>query len=212
VFTGIVAGRGKVVEIRKQCSTLQAKIVTSLNYINRIAVGDSIAVNGVCLTVVDCSYKDNFYFWVDIIPETQKITNLNYLKNNDNVNIEPPLCWGGKISGHLLSGHVSTTASISEHKFSTYDSEVVFLIDKLWKKYLFKKSYIAIDGVSLTIVDIEEYKDSVLFSVHLIAETQRQTIFPLKLTGDLVNIEFNTMTKTIVDALPSVVAELVNNK
>ena len=140
MFTGIVSGRGEVVDIKKNSSTIKARIVSSLMCFDKIKVGDSIAVNGVCLTVVECRCVDSFSFWVDIISETQKITNLRFLKIGSKINLEPPLCWGGEISGHLLSGHVSTTAVISNYKFSDCDNEVVFSIDKSWKKYLFKKA------------------------------------------------------------------------
>lgn len=154
-------------------------------------MGASVAVDGVCLTVVAIEQRCVAF---DVIEETLRRTTLGSLRPGDEVNIERSLKFGDEVGGHLLSGHVMGTARIEEVRQGNCQQEVWFGCPPEWMEAILPKGYIAIDGASLTVVDVEVGR----FSVHLIPETLRVTTLGNKGVGDLVNIEFDLQTQAIV--------------
>jgi riboflavin synthase len=153
-------------------------------------IGDSIAINGVCLTIIHLSKQ---CFEVDIVFETLNKTNLANLKIGDPVNLERMLILNGRISGHLMQGHVDTTATIER---IWRDTEATWLsIEKpaSLSPFIFPKGSIAIDGTSLTIVNVFDTN----FSVMLIPHTQTHTISQTYQVGTKVNLEADMIAKTI---------------
>lgn len=194
MFTGIVRGIGRIVQIKQQPGLMQFGVTN--NELAGLQKGASVAVNGVCLTAVSI---DSTTVWFDVIEETLNRTNLISLHNGDLVNLERAARFGDEIGGHILSGHIFGTAKVLSIQKSQNNCVVSFQCPKEWIKYLFPKGYVALNGASLTLVDVDKKKDS--FSVHLIPETLQNTIFGTVKNGDLVNLEVDAQTQAIVDTI-----------
>lgn len=182
MFTGIVKGQGKVISL----SPLEIHFPTEM--LPQLELGASVAVDGVCLTVTRIETHAVFF---DVIEETLRCTTLGTLKPGDLVNLERSARFGDEIGGHLLSGHVIDTVEIIEAKAN------VRRFACPWMRYIFPKGYVAIDGISLTVV--ETTPDS--FTVHLIPETLARTSLGWKGVGDRVNLEIDSQTQVIVDTV-----------
>ena len=180
MFTGIIRQKGRVVFVKKGAILLYAVDFPH----DGLRIGSSVAIDGVCQTVV--LLDDAVYF--EAIGETLMRTTLGKLSVGDLVNIERSACVGDEIGGHPLSGHVMTTAVLSSIENNVY----TFSIENT--RYLFEKGFVAIDGMSLTVVDVLEKS----FTVHLIPETLK---WFTKKVGDLVNIEFDSMTVACVETV-----------
>ena len=197
MFTGIVQGICKVSGIadfengRRLCIQLDNLAVNLMQ-------GSSISVNGVCLTVVSLE-KDLVKF--DVIYESLKRTNLGTLEIGDLVNIERACRLGEEVGGHQISGHVDCVGIIKHIKKNNNIHDIIIKCEKQWIEYLFPKGWIAIDGISLTVVEIED--DSFLIS--LIPETVKKTIIDQKKEGDNVNLEFDSTAKVIVESIKRIV-------
>ncbi len=181
MFTGIIEDIGKIINITDS----QIEIETRLS---DIKIGDSIAVNGVCLTVTKINDK-KLYF--DYSPTTSDITNISLLKKNLVVNLERALTLQTRLGGHIVSGHIDTSTKIIDIKKIKNFYFISFSINDEMKKYLVKKCFIAIDGISLTVADNNEN----IFSVTMIPETFNKTIFYTRKVGDVVNIEIDIFAK-----------------
>ncbi|NLJ72486.1 MAG: riboflavin synthase [Syntrophomonadaceae bacterium] len=181
MFTGIVEELGIVRSISKSANSIKINIGAT-KVIEDVKMGDSIAVNGVCLTVVE--YSPN-HFVADVMPETVAKTNLKELKANSLVNLERALSLGARLGGHLVQGHVDAIGTIL--KKETLDIAIIYKINapNSILKYIVPKGSIAIDGISLTIVEL--INDS--FTVSLIPHTAKNTTLGQKEPGDRVNIE-----------------------
>ena len=181
MFTGIIEDIGKVTDI----TSSQIQIETCLD---DIKTGDSIAVNGVCLTVTKIS-KKNLSF--DYSPTTSDITNISLLKKNSLVNLERALTLQTRLGGHIVSGHIDTSTTSVDIKKNGNFYFISFAVNEIIKKYVVKKGFIAIDGISLTVAENNEQS----FSVTMIPETFNKTIFHTRKTGDIVNIEIDVFAK-----------------
>ncbi len=146
-------------------------------------LGDSIAVNGVCLTVTS---RDEERFTVGLAPETLQKTNLGGLAPGDGVNLERALGVKGRFDGHMVQGHVETTARITARTEDGDSLRMEFAINPAFGRYIVPKGYVAIDGISLTVVHAD---DAGQFSIMLIAWTQDHVTLARKQVGDVVNIE-----------------------
>lgn len=189
MFTGLIEETGLIRGVAK--GAVSARIVIGAMIIPEgMKLGDSVAVNGVCLTVVD--FNSN-YFEADVMPETMAKTNLAYLKAGDRVNLERPLKLGDRLGGHIVSGHIDGVGSIVSRE--KYDIAILFTISAPPEvmRYIIKKGSVAIDGVSLTVVDFSENK----FQVSLIPHTASMTTFGFKKAGDKVNLEGDLVGKYI---------------
>ena len=194
MFTGIIETLGEVKSIFKLSKNRLADTQLCIDLEDRIKsnlkVGDSLSINGVCLTVTTISKTVDF----EIINETVNRTSLGSLKVGDRVNIERSLSFGGRLEGHLVLGHVDGRGIIKKIIKSSKETRFwVKIEDKNLMSYIVPKGPIAIDGVSLTIIDL---KDKII-SVGLIPHTLAMTTLGLKLIGDKVNVETDIMGKYI---------------
>jgi riboflavin synthase len=189
MFTGIVQGRGTVLSIEKG----EAVWTFSINLPNTTGLerGASVAVNGVCLTATDMD-GDKVQF--DVIQETLERTNLGRLLAGDEVNIERSLKMGDELGGHLLSGHIMGTGQITARTEVGEGVNLTVSTPSSMMKFIHEKGYIGLNGASLTIGEVVEHQ----FNIHLIPETLRLTTFASIQKGDLINIEIDAMTQTIV--------------
>lgn len=195
MFTGIVKGLFKVEKLEKKANMASIGVAFNPELLQGLQTGASVAVDGVCLTVTRI---DGHRVWFDAIQETLDKTTLKSIKEGQLVNIERAARFGDEIGGHILSGHVFGTAQICSVKQFENNKVVTIKADPSWMKYFFPKGYIALDGVSLTLVDVDPKG---LFTVHLIPETLRLTRFGNKSEGDLVNVELDSQTQAIVDTI-----------
>jgi len=185
MFTGIVEEIGKI-----SLAQSGSLVIMADNVLRGMEQGNSIAVNGVCLTVTSF---DNKSLAVGIMPETLKLTNLGSLGVGDEVNLERPLTLERQIGGHLVQGHIDDTGRVSE---IIQDSKAMMLRIKAPSQamlYIVKKGFIAVDGVSLTIVDY----DSGSFRVSIVGYTREHTTLGNKKVGDQVNLEVDIIAKYV---------------
>lgn len=201
MFTGIIRGIGQVAEIKSLQGLTQFSILVPQELMTHLEIGASVAIDGVCLTVVN--FNSNIIIF-DAIQETLDKTNMKFLKKGDVVNVERSARFGDEIGGHVLSGHIYGTAAVQAIQKSENNHVVFFQCPVAWTKYMFPKGYIALNGTSLTLVDVDKEKGE--FSVHLIPETLRKTTFGTKKEQDAINVELDTQTQTIVDTIERIYA------
>ncbi|MES9957506.1 MAG: riboflavin synthase subunit alpha [Sedimenticola sp.] len=205
MFTGIVQGTAEVVDILEKADFRTHTIRMPANQLDGLAPGASVAHNGCCLTVVAID-GDRVSF--DLMKETLRITNLGELESGDRVNFERAARFGDEIGGHQMSGHIICTAVVSRVIDSENNRQVWFSMPEELMKYVFAKGYIGIDGISLTIGEIEGNE----FNVNLIPETLERTNMSSRQKGERVNIEIDPQTQAIVDTVERVlVSRLVNS-
>jgi|TARA_B110000967_G_scaffold195545_1_gene225161 riboflavin synthase len=187
MFTGIIENIGKIIVIEEVNNNYLIKVeVTNLSI--NISNGDSIAVNGACLTVVNV--KNNIFSF-DLSPETMKLTSFKYLTKDDLVNIEFPLTLNKFISGHITTGHIDTIGVIEKLLKDTDSWFIQIKVDKIYLKYIVQKGSICIDGVSLTINQV----DGNMIDLMVIPHTYQNTIIKNYSLGDSVNIEVDYIAK-----------------
>ena len=188
MFTGLIETIGKVEVF--SISTLGAKIKIKLNDFcdfSDVKIGDSISINGVCLSVVSIVLP---FFEAEVMKETLNITNLKYLKKGDEVNLERALKISSRLDGHIVSGHVDLVAKVKSIKQEGFSKKIVFLCNS---DLIIKKGSVAINGVSLTVSDVNDD----FFEVSLIPETLKNTNLKNLKIGDIVNIEYDLFAKYI---------------
>ena len=193
MFTGIVEGVGKVEKITqdtKNRSAIQMTVNLGEHY-KGLKIGQSVALNGVCLTVTKLS-KPRCVF--EMIEETTKKTDLGNLKPGGIVNVERSLKAGDRLEGHFVLGHVDGVGTITKIQKKPKEVQVWFEVPKNLAKYVVKKGSIAVDGISLTVVDVKKN----LASVCLIPHTIDVTNFQTRKVGDKVNIETDILGKYIL--------------
>ena len=193
MFTGIVKELCCVEAVSDQPGKRRLTIAMD-DLSENLERGASVAINGTCLTVVG-QEQGNVEF--DVIQETLDCTNLGELNPGDQVNIERSYRVGDEIGGHHVMGHVDTVGSIQEIRSSANNKEVIIHHAPQWHKYLIPKGWIAIDGISLTVVAVENDH----FSVCLIPETLARTTLGFKQVHQSVNLEFDHTTKVIVTTI-----------
>ncbi len=193
MFTGIVEGIGKIEKISKNTKNRSAiQMTVNLGkHTKGLKIGQSVALNGVCLTAMKLS-KSNCIF--EMIEETTLKTDLGNLKPGDIVNIERSLKTGDRLEGHFVLGHVDGVGIITKIQNKPKEVQVWFEVPKKLSKYVVKKGSIAVDGISLTVVDIKNN----LASVCLIPHTIEITNFKTKNVGDKLNIETDILGKYIL--------------
>jgi len=201
MFTGIVQGVAEIVAIEEKELFRTHTVRLDAALLPGLELGASVAHNGCCLTVTAIE-GDRVSF--DLIKETLRITNLGVLQVGDKVNIERAAKFSDEIGGHLMSGHIMTTAEICKIIQSENNREVWFRPQDAGQiKYILRKGYIGIDGISLTVGDVTKTK----FCVHLIPETLERTTLGSKKLGHKVNIEIDPQTQAIVDTVERVMAQ-----
>jgi riboflavin synthase len=193
MFTGIVEGIGKVKKISKATKNRSAiqMIVDLGKHGKGLKTGQSVALNGVCLTVTKVSKNECTF---EMIEETTKKTDLGNLKTGGIVNIERSLKAGDRLEGHFVLGHVDGVGIIKKIQKKPKEVQVWFEVPKNLSKYIVKKGSIAMDGISLTVVNVKNN----LASICLIPHTIEVTNFKTKNIGDKVNIETDILGKYIL--------------
>ena len=192
MFTGIIQGVAEIVSVSESNTVTSVSI--NLPNVEALQIGASVAINGVCLTVVSINGGEVKF---DIITETLNRTNLADLSVGSSVNIERSLKFGDEIGGHILSGHIMATGIIHSRNQSGDQMTFSILASPSTHKYLTEKGYIAIDGISLTVGEVENG----LFHLHIIPETLRLTTLGSKQVGDIVNLEIDSNTQLIVETI-----------
>lgn len=185
MFTGIVEEIGAVKAMDAGRLTIGASAVVS-----DVSVGDSIAVNGACLTVTE---HDASSFAVDVVPETLRRTNLGALTAGSRVNLERSMPASGRFGGHMVQGHVDGTGVVRSMSADGDALMVAFEASPWVMRYAVEKGFIAVDGTSLTIVHCDNFS----FSVTLIPHTQANTVLGDKRVGDSVNLEADIVAKYV---------------
>ncbi|MCY7854344.1 riboflavin synthase subunit alpha [Bacillus spizizenii] len=187
MFTGIIEETGTIESMKKAGHSMALTIKCS-KILEDVHLGDSIAVNGICLTVTDFTKNQ---FTVDVMPETVKATSLNDLSKGSKVNLERAMAANGRFGGHFVSGHVDGTAEITRIEERSNAVYYDVKMDHSLTKTLVLKGSITVDGVSLTIFGLTE--DTVTIS--LIPHTISETTFSEKTIGSKVNIECDMIGK-----------------
>ena len=192
MFTGIVQDQGRVVRV--EMADQQAKLMIQTNLIQQPAfsLGDSVAVNGVCLTI---SAFETEGFTADVMPETMLRTNFKNLTVGDPVNLEPALAASDRLDGHFLLGHVDATATLLERTPDEDSQRLTFVIDQKYHPYIVEKGSIGINGISLTVVTTTP----TTFEVALIPYTMTHTSLGRVAIGDQVNVETDILGKYVVN-------------
>lgn len=189
MFTGIVEELGVLEAVKRDSANMKVTFQAQ-KVLEDVQLGDSIAVNGVCLTVTRFSANN---FTVDVMPETFRKTSLGQLQIGDKVNLERALTLQTRLGGHIVSGHIDGTGKIKS-KNREHNAVVVYIsAPEEILKYVVTKGSITIDGISLTVVDYDQNS----FWVSLIPHTADQTTLGFKKAGDLVNLEVDILARYI---------------
>jgi riboflavin synthase len=192
MFTGIVEEVGEVVAVRESADvvvfTVRGRTVTS-----DTRHGDSIAVNGVCLTVVDPQGSTDGTFTVELMPETLKRSSLSAVEPGTRVNLERAVPVGGRLGGHIVQGHVDGVATLLSRAPGERTDELRFSLAPDLARYVVEKGSITVDGVSLTVAGVSE--DA--FTVALIPTTLTHTTLGIRRPGDTVNLEVDVVAKYV---------------
>ena len=201
MFTGIVQGMGRVVDVE----TVEGicRLTVDLGpHADGLRPGASVANNGACLTA---SHIDGSRVRFDVIAETMERTNLGSLAAGDSLNIERSLRFGDELGGHVLSGHVSGTATVSEIIADGDNRTMWFDVDRPLMRYLLWKGWVAFDGASLTISKVD--RDNNRIAVSLIPETLERTTLGRVAVGDPVNLEVDAHTQAIVHTVQDLLSD-----
>ena len=187
MFTGIIEKIGKVESLTKDKGS--HKLYIDFDGFNS-SLGDSICVNGVCLTVENIN---NTLYTFSISPETYNLSNFKFISKGDFVNLEKSLTVNKLLSGHIVQGHVDTTSEISELYKIENSWYVKFKLESKYMRYIIQKGSISINGVSLTVNEVMENE----FTVMIIPHTYENTTFKYTKAGSILNIEIDILAKYI---------------
>jgi riboflavin synthase len=188
VFTGLVADKAKVIAIARGAESAVIQIESVLA--SEIKVGDSVSINGTCLTAIELSSNS---FKADVMIQTLKVTSLGKLSEGDFVNLELATRADSRLGGHIVQGHVDGIGRVIENSPGEKWNKFVVRVPKNLSKYIVNQGSIAIDGVSLTVGEISDD----LLTLWLIPETLERTNLSQKSNGDIVNIEVDVIAKYV---------------
>lgn len=192
MFTGIIESQGIIANIRKENENIRLTI--QCKFIKELKIDQSVALNGVCLTVVDIA---NDTYDCVVIPETISKTNLSNLRLHDTVNLERAMLLGGRFDGHFVQGHVDCITTLLQINNSNNQRDFIFEIPTEYKLHFIPRGSITINGVSLTIANVFTNK----FQVSIIPYTFENTTFKQLKIGASVNLEFDLLGKYILNFL-----------
>ncbi len=201
MFTGIVQGVCAVVSCETRAGI--RRVVVDLDGLaSGLELGASIAVNGACVTATEI---DGSLVGFDLIRETVELSNLGDLAPGATVNVERSFRVGDEVGGHILSGHIAGVAVVSDITSDDGQRLVTFAVPQEWMSYLLLKGFVALNGVSLTIAEID--RSAVTIAVSLIPETLARTTFGRLEVGDRINLEVDSQTQAIVDTVREVLKD-----
>lgn len=189
MFTGIVEEIGKIQKVKRNNKS-SILTIEGEKIFEDIHIGDSVSVNGVCLTVTTF---DNETFTADVMNETLSRSSLGNLKKGSYVNLERAMSANGRFGGHIVSGHIDGTGKIIKIEKDENATWYTITVEDNLIKYIVEKGSIAIDGISLTVAKVNEKN----FSVSIIPHTTQETVLSHKLVGDIVNIENDVIGKYV---------------
>jgi riboflavin synthase len=201
MFTGITRGTFAVTKVERAPGLLRYAVALDATMTDGLAIGASVAIDGVCQTVVSVSGGE---VWFDAIRETLDKTTLFGLQPGQRVSVERSYRIGDELGGHVVAGHVIGTGTVQDVRRDGHDVGLRIAVPAGWMKYIMSKGFIAVDGSSLTVGDTDH---AGAFDVHLVPETLRLTNLGSKQAGDRVNIELDPQTVAIVDTVERVLAE-----
>lgn len=201
MYTGIVQGLEKVLEIRQGAGFKTIIISNELQLFEDVFIGASVAINGTCLTVTQIDSVNNQIHF-DVSDLTNELTTLGTLNQGDEVNIERSAKVGAENGGHNLYGHIEGTATVTSLERRGETMHINLSIPEPNIKYFFLKGFIGLNGCSLTINGIDREKSQI--SIDLIPETLRLTTWKYTEVGDRINYEIDQMTRTMVDTLENI--------
>lgn len=185
MFTGIIEEVGKIKQVNPTSLEIEAKTV-----LEDTKIGDSISVNGVCLTVIN---KNNDSFTADVMPETLRRSSLGDLKRGSHINLERAMPANGRFGGHIVSGHIDGTGTVSAINKEGNAHLIKIKAGPDLLKYIVSKGSIAIDGISLTVADVTDSD----FTVSIIPHTGSETTLLNKQIGEQVNLENDVLSKYV---------------
>lgn len=194
MFTGIIEELGKVVAFTQETNAWKLQLEAH-HAPKHVALGDSVAVNGCCLTVTKF---DAFGLWFDVLEETRRLTSFSQLAAGVSVNLELSLRHDGRIGGHFVTGHIDVPGRIDKFEARGKDFYLRVYAPDGFSRYLVYKGSIAIDGISLTVAEVEGN----FFAVWLIPHTLTVTNLRDKKVGDQVNLEFDLLAKYVEKLAP----------
>jgi len=189
MFTGIIEGVGKVRAIKPKGDAVEVEIQCDFD-LERANVGDSISVNGCCMTITSRLGKS---FWADISPETSSASTLGGLKPGDPVNLERARILGSRLDGHIVQGHADAVGEVVDIVERSTCREFTIEIPKELSRYIVEKGSVAVDGVSLTVNHVNDNR----FTVMVIPHTKLKTTFDGLKRGDRVNLEVDIIGKYV---------------
>ena len=192
MFTGLVEAVGEIASLEPMPPGIRMRVQTALGA--ELVPGDSLAVNGVCLTVVSA---DKTGIQADVSPETARVTTLGTARCGTIVNLERPLRADGRLGGHFVQGHVDATAAIDEIREDGDSRWMTVRFPRELASYIVRKGSIAVNGVSLTVAGVDDHR----FGVQVIPYTWTHTNFHALKAGDAVNLECDVLAKYVARAL-----------
>ena len=200
MFTGIVQGIASVSALADRSGLRSFELSFPAGFCAGLAVGSSVSVDGVCLTVTALRGQDGASF--DVMQQSLALTTLAQLSEGSRINVERAARDGAEIGGHPLSGHVDVMGRVAEIRRPENNHVLRIALPAPWMRYVFAKGYIAVNGASLTVAEARREADgSGWFEVWLIPETLRMTTFADKPEGAFLNIEIERQTQVFVDTV-----------
>ena len=190
MFTGIIEAIGSVVAVEPRSGDKRLRINTAKMDLSNTGIGDSIAANGVCLTVIDLPGDG---FWADVSPETLSLTTIDHWRANTPVNLEKALTPSTPLGGHIVSGHIDGIARFVDQRTDGRCYRLTFSVPSRLAKYIAKKGSITIDGVSLTVNSVDKCQ----FDVNIVPHTWDNTVIARYRPGDQVNIEVDLLARYV---------------
>ncbi len=192
MFTGIVEAMGTLAEVKNTGGGFRVRIETDLA--DAMKLGDSLAVNGVCLTVI---LIDGRHVLADVGPETSRVTTLGLLQRGQTVNLERPMRFDGRLGGHFVLGHVDGVGAVEDIRPEAESRWLTIAFPAPLAAYFIRKGSVAVDGISLTVAGLGERQ----FDVQVIPHTWAQTTMHTLRKGDKVNVECDMIGKYVVRAM-----------
>ena len=205
MFTGIIAALGKVVAVQTQGGDVRLEVASQKLDLNDVELGDSIAVNGVCLTVVSIQ-SDRVYF--DVSKETLDRTSIGIAKIGSEINLEKALALGDRLGGHFVSGHVDGMGECIKRETSARSIIFQFRVPSNLERYIAEKGSICIDGVSLTVNEVSQD----IFEVNVIPHTLEETIIKDYQVGTRVNLEVDLIARYLERLIPGEKSNVTQDK
>lgn len=201
MYTGIAHGKYRA-QLKRQEDGILKLTIDLGSYGQDLTIGASVAINGVCLTVV--SNLDGVVGF-DIGSETARISNLGELSDGSYVNVERSFRVGEEVGGHILSGHIADVVIVESNERTGSEALLKFVVPEAWRSYVMPKGFVALNGCSLTVAEFN--RETGVGSINLIPETLRRTTFDTVKRGDSLNLEVDSQTQAVVDTVHAMMSD-----